>query len=193
MSKKKKKSKRDKQEFPNLDVNYNLKARRDYMDNRHYINGVKHNGITVMPKLDQEAKQFINDFNKEYYVDDFGEGKAWSYDGIHKLLVDKETVDDLKGQIKELKKKRTKIFNKSPNTTTDEDRVTANRYNAQIEEIEQFIYKVHPRRECDDLNNARNADLLNMAKASNKYDLVSWDILNDDALVEAGPDEEDDD
>jgi len=182
MSKKKKKSRREKQEFPDLDVSYNLKARRDYMDNRFYVNGVKQKGKTVMQPLDKEAKKYLNDFNKEYYNASFGEGKAWDYDNIHKLQVDKETIDDLKTQIRALKKERKIIYLKSPNTTTEEDRELARMYNKQIEDIEEFIYKVHPRRECDDRNNARNADLLNMAKASNMYDLVSWEELDDEVI-----------
>ncbi len=190
---KKKKSRRDKEKYPDLDVKFNLKSRRDYTDNRYYINGVKQKGKQVMEPLDDEAKKYLNDFNKEYYGASFGDGKAWSYNNIHKLLVDKETVDDLKDQIRDLKKKRNKIYNKSPNTTTEELRNLAKQYNKQIEEIEEFIYKIHPRRECDDRNNDRNADLLNMAKASNKYDLVSWDTLTDDALTCAGLDEDEDD
>lgn len=32
-----------------------------------------------------------------------------------------------------------------------------------------------------------------MAKASNEYDLISWDTLTDDALVESGLDDDDED
>ena len=190
---KKKKSRRSKEEFPNLDVKLNLKSRRDYMDNHYYVNGVKHKGQTVMPALDRESKKWLDEFNKEYYMADFGEGNAWCYDGIHTLQVDKDTVDDLKSQVRVLKKERKKIYNKSPNTTTEDDRALANHYSSQIEEIEAFIYEVHPRRQIDDRNNARNADLLNMAKASNEYDLISWDTLTDDALVESGLDDDDED
>ena len=190
MAKKKKKSKRDSLEFPNLDVNYNLKSRRDYLDNRHYVNGVKQDGKQVMSALDKDAKKYIDTFNKEYYNASFDD--PWEYDGIHKMQVDKETVMDIKSQIKVLKKHRKKIFNKSPNTTTETDRNLANYYTGQIEEMEEFLDKVHPRRSCDNANNDRNRDLLNMAKASNEFDLVSWDTLTDDALIQAGLDDEKD-
>ena len=112
MSKKeKKKSRREKQEFPNLDVKYNLKKRRDYMDNRHYVNGVKNaKGDVVMPKLDQEAKEYLNKFNKEYYNASFSD--PWEYDEVHEMKVDKETVMGIKAKIRDLKKKRKRIFDK---------------------------------------------------------------------------------
>ena len=40
--------------------------------------------------------------------------------------------------------------------TTEEDRKKAVLLTGQIEEIEEFIYKVHPRRETDKMNNDRN-------------------------------------
>ena len=185
--KKNKKNRREKQEFPDLDVKFNLKSRRDYMDNRHYVKGVKYNGSVVIPALDRDTKQWLNDFNKEYYGASFED--PWEYDNVHKIQVDKDTVLDIKDQIRVLKKERKKIFNKSPNTTTQDHRDLANFYTEQIEDMEEFLDRVHPRRSCDNANNERNRDLLNMAKASNEFDLISWDILSDDALTEAGLDE----
>lgn len=183
MSKKKKKnSRRDKQEFPNLDVSYNLKARRDYLDNRYYINGVKQNGELVMSPLKKEIKQYLNDFNKEYYNASFD--SKYNYDKIHICQVDEATIMDIKAQIRDIKLLRKRIFNKSPNTTTDEDRKIANGYNDQIEEMEEFLNKIHPRREVEHANNKRNYDLLNMAKASNEYDLVSWEDLKEETISE---------
>jgi len=193
LSKKKKKTRRENEEFPNLDVKFNLKARRDYLDNRHYVNGVNHKGRQVMPPLEKDDKRYIDTFNKEYYNASFD--SPWEYDGIHKIKVDKDTVDDIKGQIRALKKERKKIFNKSPNTTTEAHRDLARHYSEQIEEMEAFLDEVHPRRSCDNANNDRNRDLLNMAKASNEYDLVSWDTLEDYEVTVAGLDadvEEDD-
>lgn len=188
----KKKTNRDAQEFPDLDVKFNLKSRRDYMDNRHYVNGVKNGGKIVIPALDHDTKKWLNDFNKEYYGDSFEH--PWEYNNIHKMQVDKDTVMDIKDQIRVLKKERKKIFNKNANTTTEEHRDLAEFYTEQIEDMENFLDKVHPRRSCDNANNDRNRDLLNIAKASNMYDLVSWETLTDDLLVDArtGSDLDDD-
>jgi hypothetical protein len=182
----KKKNRRDKQKFPNLDVKYNLKSRRDYLDNRHYVNGVKHKGNMVMPPLTDKQKKFLNDFNKEYYNASFD--SKYEYATIHVCQVDENTVKDIKDQIRTLKKERKKIFDKSPNTTTEQDRELAEYYTGQIEDMEDFLNEVHPRRACEHANNARNYDLLNMAKASNEYDLVSWEELEDDDLVEYNED-----
>lgn len=179
---KKKKTRRSKQKFPNLDVKYNLKSRRDYLDNRYYVNGVKQNGKMVMPPLSEKAKKFLNDFNKEYYNASFD--SKYDYDNIHVCKVDEETVKDIKDQIRVLKKDRKKIFDKSPNTTTEQDRDLAAYYTQQIEDMEDFLNEVHPRRACEHANNDRNYDFLNMAKASNEYDLVSWEELRDDEYVE---------
>lgn len=188
---KKKKNRRSRVEFPHLDVKFNLKSRRDYMDSHYYVNGVKHKGVTVMSALDRQSKAWLDAFNKEFYNASFN--NPWDYDDIHKIKVDKETVDDVKDQIRVLKKERKKIFNKSPNTTTDEDRALANYYNDKIEEMEDFLDEIHPRRSCENANNARNRDLLNMAKASNEIDLVSWDTLLDNALIKVGLDDDEDD
>jgi len=185
---KKKKSRRDKQEYPALDPNYNLKLRRDYIDNRYYVNGVKQNGETVMPALDKDAKKYLNDFNREYYNASFK--TPYDYDNIHICKVDKEDILDIKSQIRDVKALRKKIFNKSPNTTTEEDREAARHYNKLIEDMEDFLDEVHPRRSVENANNDRNRDLLNRSKASNMYDLVSWEELLDMDLLEAVKDDD---
>ena len=183
----KKKSRRDKIEFPHLDISLNLKSRRDYLDNYHYVNGVKYEGKTVIKALDNKTKKWLDNFNKEYYNASFD--SKYDYDTIHVCKVDEDTIMDIKGQIKELKGERRKIFNKSPNTTTSADRDLANYYTDQIEDMENFLDEIHPRRSCEHANNNRNYDFLNMAKASNEYDLVSWETLNDEDLVGAGLEE----
>ena len=188
MGNKKKKSRRDKKKYPALDVSYNLKSRRDYLDNRHYVNGVKQNGKTVIPALDEDAKQYLNDFNKEFYNASFD--SLYDYDNVHTCKVDKDTIMDIKAQIKEIKALRRRIFNKSPNTTTDEDREQAMLYNNKIEEMERFLDEVHPRRSSENANNARNRDLLNIAKASNMYDLIAWEELDDNMMYNVDEDED---
>lgn len=182
---KKKSSRRDVVKYPNLNPSYNLKSRRDVLDNGLYVDGAKTNGKVVIPALDDETKRYLDTFNKEYYNASFD--SQYDYDGVHKCQVDEETVMDIKGQIRVLKKERRKIFGKSPNTTTEDDRDLARHYSEQIEDMEEFLNKVHPRRSCEHANNKRNYDLLNYAKRSNEYDLVSWEEMTDDMLYEIDP------
>ena len=102
----KKKNKRSKQEYPALDPKYNLKSRRDYIDNRYYVNGVNFEGRKVIRKLKKEEKQFLNDFNKEYYNASFN--SKYDYKEIHECKIDKETIDDIKNQIRKVKNIRKK-------------------------------------------------------------------------------------
>lgn len=177
---KKKKNRRNSVKNPALDPSLNLKSRRDVTDNRYYVKGVKNDqGELVIPPLDERATKYLNDFNKEYYNADFS-----GPDNIHPTLIDASALEDIKNQIREIKAKRQKIFNKSPNTTTEEDREQAAIYSNHIEEMEHFMDNMFPRRAAEHANNKRNYDLLNYAKRSNKYQLESWDVLRDDELAE---------
>lgn len=175
------KKKRKDLKYPCLSKEHNLKTRGYYMDNIHYVNGVKYKGVPVMPELGEEAKQFLNDFNKEYYVNSFS--TPYGYDDMHVSKATKEEVMAIKDDIRSIKALRKKIWGKSPNTTTDEDREQAEVYNKQIEDLEEYLNEVHPRRACEHANNDRTYDLINHSRASNEFDLVSWDTLNDNELV----------
>jgi hypothetical protein len=169
------KKKRSKVKYPNLDPKMNLKKRQFYMDNHYYVK-----------RLPEEAKEFLNAFNGEYYNASF-KGKSWSYDDIHELKIDKASVDDIKGQIKVIKAARKKIYNKSPNTTTDADRDLCGFYTDQIDEMEDFLDKVHPRRELERNNYARNEDIINHGRASNEINIVSWETLDDNMIGAIDP------
>jgi|TARA_R110000851_G_scaffold31743_1_gene85529 hypothetical protein len=172
---KKKKTKRDKSDYPNLDPSMNIKARRDVADSHYYVKGVKDNeGCIVIPALDADSKEYLNKFTAEYYNANFS-----GDDNLHPTLIDDATIEDVKEQIRDIKKKRREIFDKSPNTTTQEDRDTANFLTTQIEEIEYFLNKAYPQRSAEKANNDRNVDLLNYAKRSNVYTAVSWEELVD--------------
>jgi len=164
--------------YPNLDVRYNTKKRRYYMDNHYYAN-----------RLPEDAKKYLNDFNGEYYNASFSSN--YDYSDIHVCQVDAETVTDLKAQIRHIKALRKKIWSKSPNTTTDADRDLSAHYTEQIEEMEEFLNRVHPRRELEKANNDRNNDFINCVRASNEVDLVSWETLDDNMLGDLGPEWED--
>ena len=175
---KKKKNRRNNAKYPALDPSLNLKSRRDVVDNRYYVKGVKDSkGNLVMPPLDERAKQFLNDFNKEYYNADFS-----GSENVHTTLIDRDTLEDVKAQIRAVKAKRERIFGKSSNTTTEEDRNLAEKYNEEIEEMEHFLNNMYPKRASEHANNKRNYDLINYAKRSNKFQLDSWDELRDDEL-----------
>jgi len=177
-----KKNRRNKKKYPALDTSTNLKSRRDYMDNRHYVNGVKESGKMVMPPLNDEQKKFLNDFNEAYY-----NASTKLKFGHTEFLDDKldiDSVEDIKGQIKAIKKERGKIYKKSPESTTESDREFCRMITEQIEEMEDFLDSVQPKRTHNRMNYARNNDFLNKAKMSNEYDLVSWDEVNENELVE---------
>lgn len=184
MTKKKKKSRRSRSKNPALDPSLNLKARRDVIDNRYYVKGVKNaQGELVMPPLDEETTSYLNKFNSEYYNADFSAEET-----LHITLIDAGDVQDIKNQIRELKAKRLKLFNKKADKTTPEDRNLANKYSDEIEKMEHFLNNKFPKRAAEHANNKRNYDLLNYAKRSNKYTLDSWDILREDELKEVSSD-----
>jgi hypothetical protein len=178
---KKKKTRRDKEKYPDLNEKTSLKLRRDYIDNRHYVKGVLHNGVLVIPELDEKSKKFLNQFNREYYGASFREKDE--KDRIHVSKIDLDTVADIKDQIRKIKAKRKKIFDMSANSTTEADREKARFYTEQIENMEDFLNKVYPKRDSEHRNNQRNRCFLNRNKASNEVNLVSWESLNEDSLV----------
>ena len=180
------KKKRKDEKYPNLKPDLNLKKRQDYMDQHYYVDGVKHKGRVVMQPLPEDAKEYLNDFNGEYYNAGF-EGKAWCYDNIHELKIDKDTVLDIKAQIKVLKTARKKIHGKSPNTTTDADRELYGFYTSQIDEMTEFLHKMHPRMEIEKNNYARSQDILNHGRASNEFSIVSWETLDDNMIGAIDP------
>lgn len=181
----KKKTKREKELYPDLKAETSTKRRRDFIDNRYYVDGVKYQGKLVIPPLDDETKAYLNQFNKEFYGASFD--SKYDYDTVHICQIDEETADDLRDQLRVLKKKRKKIWSKSPNTTTEEDRQLARHFTAQIDEIDEFFNKVHPRREMEKANYRRNTDFINTVKASNEYKLISWETLTDDIIGNIDP------
>ena len=178
---KKKKTRRSQKKYPNLIPEYNLKLRRDYIDNHHYVSGVKNkNGDIVMDALTEEAKSYLNQFNKEYYSASFQIDEETR---LHKQLLDDEAIKNIKAQIKSVKNKRSKIFNKDAEKTTEKDRQLASMYNEQIEDLLDFLKKVHPRKDCEDRNNSRNRCFVNRNKASNEVSLVSWESVDPESVV----------
>ena len=130
--------------------------------------------------MDDESKAFLNQFNREYYNASFR--KEDRDIRLHVAQIDNETVQDIKGQIRYIKSRRKRIFDKSPNTTTDEDRELARQFTSQIEEMEEFLNEVFPRREREHANNARNRCFINRNRVSNEIDLVSWEDIDPESV-----------
>ena len=57
----------------------------------------------------------------------------------------------------------------------------------QIDEMEDFLDKVHPRREIERNNYARNEDIINHGRASNEINIVSWETLDDNMIGAIDP------
>lgn len=167
----KKKSKRSKAKYPALDPSLNLKSRRDYLDNKFYVK-----------RLPEELKEWLNDFNQAYYCNSTNL-KFENFEIVDRVI-NKEEEADIKSQISRLKKERRRIWAKSPDNVTDDDRLQCQRLDQGIDLMEEFLDKVIPMRRNARNNYARNEDFLNMSKANNTYDLVSWETLRDDELSE---------
>lgn len=164
-----KKSKRSKTKYPALDPSVNLKSRRDYLDNRQYLD-----------KLPEAAKEWLNDFNQAYYCN--STNMKYGNTEIVGRLINKEEEADIKAQISRLKHERRKIWNILPDKVTEDDRIECMYLDKNIEAMEEFLDKVIPMRQNARSNYARNEDFLNMNKANNTYDLVSWETLREDEL-----------
>lgn len=162
--------KRKDYKYPALAPEVNLKSRRDYLDNRYYFN-----------QLPEDAKKFLNDFNEMYYCN--STKMKYGHDFVDPQL-SKDEIREIKEQIKVLKDRRGKIFNKDADTTTEDDRQMAAMLTEQIDQMDEFLDKMQPTRKMGRDNYARNLDFLNMNKAGNMYDLVSWETLRDSELNE---------
>lgn len=164
-------SKRKKEKYKGLNPDVNLKSRRDYNDSKYYSK-----------KMSEKDKQWLNDFYQAYY----GNDRKLQYKNfeIIESQLNKEEYGDLKQQLSRLRAERRKIWGKAPDSTTEEDRQKGYVLNEQIEELEDFLYRMVPTRKMTKDNNLRNEDFLNMTKANNTYDLVSWETLRDDELNE---------
>ena len=90
--KKKKQTLRGKTKYPELKPNLNLKGRQDYMDTG-YVNGVKdEKGNTVMRALNDEEKQFLAQFYKEWLNADPRDAKLYSEKEEWKSIFDENNA-----------------------------------------------------------------------------------------------------
>lgn len=163
-------SRREKNKYPYLSKDLNLKKRQDYLDNVYYVNGVKDKkGELVMPPLDEESKEWLNKFNKEFYGASFSSNDE---DNLHKQLVSDEEIKEIRQTLSEVRK--------SQYSTRDREKL-AEIYK-DIEGLENYLRTVYPQKDCTDANNDRNRCLLNTGKATNTVRLIPWESLNQNTI-----------
>lgn len=153
----------------------NLKKRQDYMDYVHYIDGVKsvdpnqkESGIRA---LNAEEKEWMNRFTKEWYGDDFRENPNG------KPLLNGPTASE-----EEIKALRDYISELRAEVRYEKDRDRCIELYNEIEDKIEELCIMYPRKLCSDANNARNFDLLNHGKATNKLKLIPWETLDQNVL-----------
>ncbi len=149
-----------------------MKKRRDYLDNTYYVDGVKNKeGEYLMQPLDDDAKEWLNQFNAEYYGASFKEDDSRN---LHQTKVDDVTIYNIRQELSELRKKQYK--------TKDVEELKG--IYADIEDIEAYLVEVYPKKACQDANNERNRCILNHGKATNKVKLVPWETLDQNMMGE---------
>jgi hypothetical protein len=146
MQKKKGKTKRSKEKFPSLKRNLNSKVRQEYVD-YDYVDGFNNysTGEQVMRPLTDEEKQFLEDFNNEYYNASVGkqadEGKnnrfvkGYDEDGLSEVKKSQDANNarqrDLYGKVRN-KVGATKLLNYEDSTAIIDDhfkkRLSASEY-----------------------------------------------------------------
>jgi hypothetical protein len=97
MPKKKRKTKRSKEKFPSLKRNLNSKVRQEYVD-YDYVDGFNDykTGEQVMRPLTDEEKQFLEDFNNEYYNASVGKQADEGKDNRFVKGYDKDGINEVK-------------------------------------------------------------------------------------------------
>jgi uncharacterized protein (DUF849 family) len=170
----KKRVRREDKKHPFLDKSYNLKSRRDYIDNTYYVNGVKDvKGKTVMRELTEEEKDFLNKFNAEYYCASFDKDDN---NNLHKYKASKDQLNEVREYIKELKQ-HIKTLEK---TNASKEKLRS--LYREVEATREQLLELNPKLKCTDANNLRNNCLLNIGKARNEIEFIPWDDLDQDAI-----------
>lgn len=164
---------RSSQKYPYLKRNMNTKRRQDYMDYVYYIDGVRsidpsEKGLGIRA-LNEDEKEWLNKFGKEFYGNDFEEDDN---DNLHKKKALDEEIQALKDYISELRAE----------VRYEKDRDRCIELYTEISEKLDVLCEIYPRKLCSDANNARNRDILNYGKATNKLKLIPWETLDQNTL-----------
>ena len=155
----------------------NTKRRQDYMDYVHYIDGVKsvdpHSKEPGIRALNEEEKEWLNQFGKEFYGDDFEEDDPSVT--LHKQKASDAEIQALRDYISGLRAE----------VRYEKDVDRARELYEEIAMQVDVLSDLYPRKKCGDANNARNRDILNYGKATNKLKLIPWETLDQNILGES--------
>jgi predicted RNase H-like nuclease (RuvC/YqgF family) len=165
------KKKRDKQKYPNLKKNLNIKARRDYIDT-FYVDGITDSkGNEIMRALNEEEKQWLDDFYAGHVNASFVEKNS-----AFELLEEEDRVA-LRQEIKTLKKASEELQRRINELVIECNELQEQRevINAQIEELSLQDQK----KRSYDANNARNRCLYNQAKKTGKLIKLNYKDYDD--------------
>lgn len=167
---------RQKAKYPNLNRRLNTKRRQDYMDNVDPIDGVYNDeGELVIRAYTDEEKAWLNKFNDEYYNANFDKDDSKN---LHKVTASTEIIATIRQNLSQLRAR----------THDEKCPITLKSLIREIEDLEEYLGKVYPRKGCTDANNARNRCLLNKAKADNSVRILPIENMHD---MELKDDEED--
>lgn len=170
------KSGREESQFPYLKKNLNTKRRRDYLDNIYYVEGVD----SVDPKnkdlgirgLNDDEKEWLNRFNKEFYGASFEEDDTKN---LHKTKASEEEIKALRHYISGLRQE----------ARSEKDPDNARDLYEQIQLNVEILEDIYPRKKCTDANNSRNRCLLNKGKATNEIKFIPWESLDQNTIGES--------
>lgn len=146
------------------------------MDNVDCINGVfDENGVKVIREYTEEEKDFLNKFNAEYYNAAFDKDDSQN---LHKTKGDSTLVYNVRERIRELKAEQYK--------EKDYDKLKA--LYEEIEELNEYLAEIYPKKKCTDENNSRNRCLLNRSKKSGELKFISWETVDPSTVADSDMD-----
>ena len=162
---------REKEKYPYLKTNLNTKRRRDYLDNIHYVDGVKSvDGVNEgIRGLEDSEKEWLNKFNKEYYGASFEEDDSLN---LHQKTVADEEILAARDYISDLRKRAAK----------EKDTDEAAKLYEELEFTIEQLAEMHPQKKCTDANNSRNRCLLNKGKATNEVKFIPWESVDQNVI-----------
>jgi len=142
------------------------------MDNIHYVDGVK----SVVDRkevgirgLNDEEKEWLNQFNKEFYGASFEDDDSLN---LHQKKASDEEIRAMRDYISDLRKRA---------AAEKEPELAAELYE-ELELMNIELAELYPRKKCTDANNARNRCLLNKGKATNEVKFIPWESLDQNII-----------
>jgi len=203
-----KKSRRSKTKYKNIDPNFNVKSRKDYLEGYNYINGVRNkDGETVIRELTEEEKEWLDKFYAETIVTDFYHtpelkqakktlsnmelkiGKEIKSENIIELEEEIKLTKD-EDSLKRLNKKLIRLYkNIGKKESTDE--LEALRSDLRTLQSDQLLYSnPDDQKEIYRENNIRNKCLYNYSKKQGNLiglDLYEFDRFSSESEKSIDP------